>query len=90
MHTPTVLSKHRNISVFLRHLNTHMNLLTLLFLLTAPLSGWMTERYGCRITTMIGACVASLGLFISWFSRSMIFLCVTYGVLTGVVNQLIN
>ncbi|XP_071078476.1 monocarboxylate transporter 12-like [Haliotis cracherodii] len=55
-----------------------------LILLVAPLSGWMTERYGCRVPTIIGSCVAAVGLFASWFSNSMTSLCVTYGLITGI------
>ncbi|XP_046557847.1 monocarboxylate transporter 12-like [Haliotis rubra] len=54
-----------------------------IILLIAPLSGWMTERYGCRLPTIVGSSVATVGLFASWFSTSMTSLCVTYGVITG-------
>ncbi|XP_067670659.1 monocarboxylate transporter 14-like [Haliotis asinina] len=54
-----------------------------LSMFVGPLSGMMTERLGCRLTTMVGAIIASLALFSSWFANGILYLCITYGVIAG-------
>uniref|UniRef100_A0A914DS38 Uncharacterized protein n=1 Tax=Acrobeloides nanus TaxID=290746 RepID=A0A914DS38_9BILA len=59
------------------------SLLTSLMLATGPLSSAMCNRFGCRITTIIGAFVASTGCAISYKANSMEFLMFSVGIVMG-------
>lgn len=52
-------------------------------LLTGPIASALTNKYGCRIITMVGAVIASFGFAISTFSHSTDMLCLTFGVISG-------
>ena len=52
-------------------------------LLTGPIASALTNKYGCRIITMVGAVIASFGFAVSTFSHSTDMLCLTFGVISG-------
>ncbi|CAL4105294.1 unnamed protein product, partial [Meganyctiphanes norvegica] len=52
-------------------------------LLAGPLASLLTDRYGCKKVTIIGAIVASFGFFISAFANNIPVLLITVGVITG-------
>lgn len=52
-------------------------------LICAPIAGLMVNRYGCRLTTIIGGLITSVGLLISSFARSVEVMAISYGVIAG-------
>ena len=52
-------------------------------LLSGPISSIITNKYGCRITIIIGSIVAALGFFLSSFVKSFYLLYITIGVIAG-------
>jgi ERI1 exoribonuclease 2 len=52
-------------------------------LLAGPIASALTNKYGCRTITMIGALVASVGFIFGAFSTSTDMLCLTFGVISG-------
>lgn len=52
-------------------------------LLSGPIASALTDRYGCRKTTIAGALLAALGFFISSFSNSIEVLYFTFGIMSG-------
>ena len=60
-----------------------LSILTGLTLGAGPLAAAVTQRFGCRITTMVGAVIASFGCAISYFATSVLFLVVSVGVIVG-------
>ncbi|KAM6175995.1 monocarboxylate transporter 6 [Erethizon dorsatum] len=48
-----------------------------------PLCSILVERYGCRVTMMLGGMLASLGMVASSFCRSLSQLFLTAGMITG-------
>nr|CAD2190488.1 unnamed protein product [Meloidogyne enterolobii] len=63
--------------------STILSLLTGLMLATGPLASAICNRIGCRITTIIGAIIASFGCAISYFATSMAFLIFSVGIVMG-------
>ncbi|KAK3579687.1 hypothetical protein CHS0354_013201, partial [Potamilus streckersoni] len=49
-----------------------------------PLASIMTNKYGCRVTTIVGAIVATAGLILSIFAPNLYFLYFSFGVLPGI------
>ncbi|KAK3871733.1 hypothetical protein Pcinc_023147 [Petrolisthes cinctipes] len=52
-------------------------------LLAGPLASMLTDRYGCRTVTIIGALIAAFGFFVSAFVNSIPLLLLTVGIVTG-------
>ena len=52
-------------------------------LLSGPIASYLTDRYGCRKVTIVGAITASIGFLLSAASNSMEMLFVTFGIIAG-------
>lgn len=52
-------------------------------LLSGPIASYLTDRYGCRKVTIVGAITASIGFLLSAISNSMEMLFVTFGIIAG-------
>lgn len=52
-------------------------------LLAGPLASWLTDQYGCRKVTIIGAVIASVGFLLSALTNSILWLLLTLGLITG-------
>lgn len=52
-------------------------------LLSGPIASYLTDRYGCRKVTIVGAITAAIGFLLSAVSNSMEMLFVTFGVISG-------
>lgn len=52
-------------------------------LLSGPIASYLTDRYGCRKVTIVGAITASIGFLLSAVSNSMEMLFVTFGIIAG-------
>ena len=48
-----------------------------------PIASSLTNRFGCRVVTIIGALIAAVGLASSAAATSIISLYITVGLLTG-------
>ncbi|KAL3848224.1 hypothetical protein ACJMK2_019097 [Sinanodonta woodiana] len=53
-------------------------------LTVGPLASIMTNKYGCRVTTIVGAIIATAGFVLSIFAPNLYFLYFTFGVLSGI------
>ncbi|KAK3603741.1 hypothetical protein CHS0354_023355 [Potamilus streckersoni] len=53
-------------------------------LTVGPLASIMTNKYGCRVTTIVGAIIATAGFILSIFATNLYFLYFTFGVLSGI------
>ncbi|XP_070534038.1 monocarboxylate transporter 13-like [Ptychodera flava] len=51
---------------------------------TAVFASWLAYKVGHRVTAVSGAILSTTGLFVSGFTRSIEFLCVSYGIFTGI------
>lgn len=52
-------------------------------LICGPIAGLFVNRYGCRVSTIVGGLITSFGLLISSFANSVSMLAATYGVIAG-------
>ncbi|XP_046325543.2 monocarboxylate transporter 14-like isoform X2 [Haliotis rufescens] len=52
--------------------------------IVAPVTGILTDKYGCRTVTMSGSVIASSGFVISSFAPNIDILYISYGVLVGI------
>jgi hypothetical protein len=52
-------------------------------LLSGPIASFLTDRYGCRRVTMVGAVLAATGFVLSAMTNSMALLLLTFGVIAG-------
>jgi MFS family permease len=52
-------------------------------LITGPIASAVTNRYGCRIATITGRIVATIGFISSSQVDSIEMLCLTFGVIAG-------
>ena len=52
-------------------------------LITGPVAGALTNRYGCRATVAAGGLIAGTGFIVSSFANSIEVLCVTIGIVSG-------
>jgi hypothetical protein len=43
----------------------------------------LINRYGCRITTLVGAVIATIGLVLSGFVQSLYMMYITVGIVVG-------
>ncbi|TNN16130.1 Monocarboxylate transporter 12 isoform 1 [Schistosoma japonicum] len=51
--------------------------------LAAPLSSLLLNRFGCRITCMLGGLISGLGCFAGAFTNSIISMVLSFGILSG-------
>ena len=51
--------------------------------MSGPIASIFTNKYGCRATTIIGAFIAFLGFFLSFFVRNFYLLYITIGLIAG-------
>ncbi|CAH8609749.1 unnamed protein product [Schistosoma mattheei] len=51
--------------------------------LAAPLSSFLLNRFGCRVTCMVGGLISGLGCFAGAFTNSIISLVFSFGILSG-------
>ncbi|XP_014297661.1 monocarboxylate transporter 13 [Microplitis demolitor] len=49
-----------------------------------PLSSILSVKYSYRTVTLIGGTFAAVGMMLSYFANSIIYLCVSYGVFLGI------
>ncbi|RCN53273.1 transporter, major facilitator family protein [Ancylostoma caninum] len=61
-----------------------ISILTGLTLGSGPLASAVCNKFGCRVTTIIGACVAILGCTASIFATAMWHIVFTVGVIMGI------
>ncbi|CAJ0934642.1 unnamed protein product, partial [Mesorhabditis belari] len=59
-------------------------LLTGLTLGSGPIASAITNKFGCRIASIIGSCIASVGCLASYFATSMGFITFTVGIVMGI------
>jgi len=59
------------------------SLLPAVTLSTGPIASMLTNRFGCRNTTIIGTLIAFIGFIISIFAKKIFFLYITIGVIVG-------
>ena len=52
-------------------------------MLFGPLASVLTNQFGCRWTTVVGAMVASVGCYASAYTNSPGELCATFGIVSG-------
>lgn len=52
-------------------------------LLSGPISSYLTDRYGCRKVTIVGAATSCIGFLLSAVSNSMEMLFITFGIIAG-------
>lgn len=55
-----------------------------MYLTIGPVVSALANKYGCRIVTIVGAIIASVGLALSSFATSVDYLIFTYGILGGI------
>ncbi|CAD6189099.1 unnamed protein product [Caenorhabditis auriculariae] len=60
-----------------------ISLLTGLTLGTGPIASAICNKYGCRTTTISGACISFIGCAASYFATSIYFIVVSVGVVMG-------
>lgn len=48
-----------------------------------PIASIFVNKYGCRVVTIMGAVIAATGLMLSMFAKSITFLFLSVGVITG-------
>uniref|UniRef100_A0A8R1DWE0 MFS domain-containing protein n=1 Tax=Caenorhabditis japonica TaxID=281687 RepID=A0A8R1DWE0_CAEJA len=61
-----------------------ISLLTGLTLGSGPLASAVCNKYGCRITTITGACIALVGCACSYFATAMWHIVISVGVIMGI------
>ena len=64
----------------------NLEMQTFKFLIVGPVASALTNRYGCRKVTVVGAVVASSGFLLSLFAPNIYYLYVTFGILSGKTN----
>merc|ERR1719348_165062 len=52
-------------------------------LLSGPVASALTDRYGCRKVTIVGAILASVGFLLSAVSHHFVLLYITFGLISG-------
>ncbi|XP_045178828.2 monocarboxylate transporter 12-like [Mercenaria mercenaria] len=51
--------------------------------LVGPVVGALTDKYGCRVVVVAGAVISCVGFVASTFATSILYLCLSYGLLAG-------
>ncbi|CAF5015300.1 unnamed protein product, partial [Rotaria sp. Silwood1] len=66
------------------HVSAIFSNLPAVTLLSGPIATVFTDMYGCRIVTIVGACLASLGFFLSRWWENIYYYYITIGLVGGV------
>ncbi len=53
--------------------------------LSGPVATVFTNMYGCRIVTIVGACLAALGFFLSRWWENIVYYYITIGLMGGII-----
>lgn len=53
-------------------------------LLASPIASALINKYGCRAVSIAGGLVATFGFVLSYFANSIEFLCLSFGLVSGV------
>ncbi|GMR34148.1 hypothetical protein PMAYCL1PPCAC_04343, partial [Pristionchus mayeri] len=61
-----------------------LSLLTGLTLGFGPVASAVTDKYGCRTSTIVGSVIATVGCAITYFATGIPYICVTVGCIMGV------
>ncbi|KER24521.1 hypothetical protein T265_07833 [Opisthorchis viverrini] len=56
--------------------------------LVTPVSSFFLNRFGCRITCMLGALISAIGCLAGCFTNSLLALVFTFGILSGLGSSL--
>ena len=59
-----------------------------LLFLFSPVTSSLAGRYGVRVVTIAGGLIMSVGLFLSSYAPSLLFLYISYGLLLGIGTSL--
>ena len=62
---------------------SYLKIIYSVFSLTGPLASILTNKYGCRITTIAGAIIAAAGFVLSLFAPNLYFLYFSFGIMSG-------
>ncbi|GMT33376.1 hypothetical protein PFISCL1PPCAC_24673, partial [Pristionchus fissidentatus] len=61
-----------------------LSLLTGLTLGFGPVASAVTDKYGCRTSTIVGSVIATIGCALTFWATSIFYICITVGVIMGV------
>lgn len=59
------------------------SLLSGFYLMVGPFTSALANRYGFRPVAIVGSFIASIAFGLSYFANSVMFLCITYGIMGG-------
>lgn len=59
------------------------SLLSGFYLMVGPFTSALANRYGFRLVAIVGSILAAIAFGLSYFATSVMFLCITYGVIGG-------
>lgn len=51
--------------------------------ISGPVAGALVNKFGCRVTSIIGSFVAAFGFAISYYAQSVTFLYISIGLIGG-------
>ena len=66
------------------------SLLPAITYMSGPIASIFTNKYGCKMTTIIGTLIAAFGFFISCFVKNFYLLYLTIGVISGNLKPYLN
>ncbi|CAF5007572.1 unnamed protein product, partial [Rotaria sp. Silwood1] len=66
------------------HVSAIFSNLPAVTLFSGPIAAVFTNMYGCRIVTIVGACLASLGFFLSRWWENIYYYYITIGLMGGI------
>ena len=53
---------------------------------SGPLASVLTNKYGCRVTTIAGAIIAAAGFILSLWAPNLYFLYFSFGIMSGMLS----
>ena len=57
---------------------------------SGPVGSMIINKWGHRTCTIVGGILASAGIVLSSFATSVLYLILSFGILTGKLNVLLN
>ncbi|XP_076251310.1 monocarboxylate transporter 5-like [Rhynchophorus ferrugineus] len=66
------------------HVTLVGSLMSGFYLIAGPFASAIANRYGFRLVALIGTVLGTAAFVLSYFARSVEFLCITYGLLGGI------
>ena len=66
------------------------SLLSGVYLMAGPIVSALTNKFGCRAVCMAGSCLGTLAFILSTFSKSITMLMITYGIMGGLYELMMN